>query len=171
MGYRCFRTLNIPWTNYFDDYVAFASLHEQQSVTGVVHGLFKILGWKFAESGEKAPPFAPRVTALGVDLDVTDMHSGVVRVENTLSRKNDLVDTLENKMQSGHLPQHQAVRLRGRMQFSAGQIFGRLARKALSFNVGCTEALPGFPFDECSEASQNCTTVSMVRFYRRISRA
>ncbi len=118
--------LSIPWTNYFDDYVAFASLHEQQSVTGAVHGLFKILGWKFAESGEKAPPFAPRVTALGVDVDVTDMHSGVVRVDNTVSRKNDLMDTLGNIIKSGHLPQQQALRLRGRMQFSAGQIFGRL---------------------------------------------
>ena len=124
--------LSIPWTNYFDDYVAFASLREQQSVTGAVHGLFKIIGWKFAESGAKAPPFAPRVAALGVDFDVTDMHSGVVRVDNTLSRKNDLVDTLENIIQSDHLPQHQALRLRGRMQFSAGQIFARLARKALA---------------------------------------
>ena len=26
--------LSIPWTNYFDDYVAFASLHEQQRVDG-----------------------------------------------------------------------------------------------------------------------------------------
>ena len=40
--------------------------------------------------------------------------------------------TLETIIQSGHLPQHQALRLRGRMQFSAGQIFGRLARKGLA---------------------------------------
>ena len=63
---------------------------------------------------------------------MSDMHTGVVRVDNTQPRKPDLMATLETIIQSGHLPQHQALRLRGRMQFSAGQMFGRLARKALA---------------------------------------
>ena len=104
--------LAIPWTNYFDDYVAFiitrATINHRCCAWPLQNsGLF-------AESGDKAPPFAPRVTALGVDLDVSDMHTGVARVDNTESRKSDLIDTLETIRNSGQLPQHQALRLRGK---------------------------------------------------------
>ena len=53
--------------------------------------------------------------------DVSDMHTGLVRVDNTSARKCDLIETLDSVIGAGRLPQQQALRLRGRMQFSAGQ--------------------------------------------------
>ena len=68
----------IPWTNYFDDFVTFADSNEQVSVDASVRFLLKSLGWRFAESGEKAPPFGELVNALGVSIDVTSMGSGKI---------------------------------------------------------------------------------------------
>ena len=50
------------------------------------------------------------------------MHRGVVRVDSTLTRKPDLVETLDEVISSGYLPQQQGLRLRGRLQFLAGAV-------------------------------------------------
>ena len=42
-------------SNYFDDFVALATSCETQSVTAAVTLTFKMLGWIFAETGEKNP--------------------------------------------------------------------------------------------------------------------
>ncbi len=66
----------IPWTNYFDDFVTFADSNGQVSVDASIRFLLKSLGWRFAESGEKAPPFGELVNALGVSIDVSSMGAG-----------------------------------------------------------------------------------------------
>ena len=63
-------------SNYFDDFVAFSDETEVDSVTASVTMLFRTLGWIFAESGDKAPPFGDMVAALGVVVNVSDLHVG-----------------------------------------------------------------------------------------------
>ena len=97
-----------------------------------VKALFKILGWKFAEDGPKAPPFSKILTALGVVMDVSNLHNGVIVIDNTESRRIELARSIEEILQSKQLRRLDALRLRGRMQFAAGQLFGRVARRCLS---------------------------------------
>ena len=80
----------------------------------------KSLGWRFAESGDKAPPFGEFVNALGVS-----MGGGKILIDNTVNRKLEISS-------GGRLHRADALRLRGRLQFASGQLFGRLAKKALS---------------------------------------
>ena len=40
-------------SNYFDYFVAIATASETQSVTAAVTSTFKMLGWIFAETGDK----------------------------------------------------------------------------------------------------------------------
>jgi hypothetical protein len=44
-------------SNYFDDFAALTAVPETQTVTAAVSMAFKTLGWVFAETGDKAPPF------------------------------------------------------------------------------------------------------------------
>ena len=67
-----------PWTSYFD-FVTFSDSNEQVSVDGSVRFMLKSLGWRFAESGDKAPPFRGCVSALGV-LDVSSMGEGKIQI-------------------------------------------------------------------------------------------
>ena len=126
----------IPVTSYFDDFITICEKDEVNSVAGCMSGLFKLLGWRFAEQGDKAAPFAGSVTALGVSVDVSMMHDGVITIDNTSSRKEDIATYIDEVIKTGSLNKLDALKLRGRMQFAAGQIFGRLAKKVLAVITG-----------------------------------
>ena len=119
-------------SNYFDDFVAIAASVETQTVTAAVGMAFKTLGWIFAETGDKAPPFSSLVAALGVTLDVSLLSSGTVTVDNTPNRKLEISASIQHVLDTGVLMRHEALKLRGRLQFVAGQIFGRVAKRCLA---------------------------------------
>ena len=125
------KLFKIPWPNFSDDFVTIADEAEAASMTETVHCLFRLLGWKFAEGGTKAPPFDKTFCALGVNIDVTNMASGEVKIDNTENRKKDLCETLDACLKSNKLSRHDALKLRGRMQFTAGQVYGRVAKTCL----------------------------------------
>ena len=124
--------LSILTTNYFDDFVVLARQSESKHLTAVIHGVLKLLGWSFAEEGAKAPDFAPVANALGVSVNVTNMHLGTVEIDNTSSRKEDLAALVREVLDKNSLSSIDALKLRGRMQFTAGQLFGRAARMCLN---------------------------------------
>ena len=99
----------IPWTNFFDDFVTIADEAEAHSLTETVHCLFRLLGWKFAEGGAKAPPFDKTFSALGVDFDVSNMSNGQVKIDNTASRKKDLCETIETCLKANKLSRHMTL--------------------------------------------------------------
>ena len=111
----------VAWASYLDDFVTFAQADEVASVAGSTKFAFKALGWLFAEDGDKAPDFSHSVSALGVQIDVQNMHCGVVTFDNTTGRKGDLVQILDDVMVSKELGRLDALRLRGKLQFAAGQ--------------------------------------------------
>ena len=119
-------------SNYFDDFVAIATSCETHSVTAAVTLTFKMLGWIFAETGGKAPPCADIVSALGVTIDVSSLHKGLVTVDNTETRKTEIAAAIKQILDTGTLHRHDALRLRRRLQFVAGQIFGRIAKRCLA---------------------------------------
>ena len=74
-------------TNYFDDFISLSPASEAGAVTSCVHMCFKLLGWAFAETGEKAPDFSSVFHALGVSVAVKELHTGLVQIGNTDSRR------------------------------------------------------------------------------------
>jgi len=90
---------------------------------------FKLLGWAFSESGDKVPPFGAMFQALGVTIDVSTLHNGLV---NTESRRKELVEFLDLVIARGHMTKQEALRLRGLLQFTSGNVFGRIAKCSLT---------------------------------------
>ena len=119
-------------SNYFDDFVALAASAEVESVAQSVTLAFKLLGWIFAETGEKAPPFSISAPALGVVLDVSLLRSGSVTIDNTPNRKLEIRNAITRILEEGKLGKQDALKLRGRLQFMSGQIFGRVSKKCLA---------------------------------------
>ena len=126
IGFILVHYLSVLTTNYFDDFVVVARQSEAQ------HGVLKLLGWSFAEEGAKAPEFSSSTNALGMTIDVSQLHLGVAEIDNTTSRKEDLAMPVRGILRSNTLTSIQALKLRGRMQFTAGQLFGRVARMCLN---------------------------------------
>lgn len=81
-------------TDYFDDFVTLAESVEAPSVTACVHMFFKLVGWAFAAEGPKAPEFSELFNALGVTINVSRLHEGLVTLGNTESRRAELIKSL-----------------------------------------------------------------------------
>lgn len=107
-------------------------MKESKALGACVQFVFKLLGWRFASSGTKAPEFGQCLQALGIVADISSLHLGLVLFDNTQSRKDELVAALEAIISTKRLSKAEALKLRGRLQFSASQIFGRVAKAALA---------------------------------------
>ena len=117
------KELKVLLTNYLDDFVAASPDSECNSITSCVHMYFKLLGWAFSESGDKAHPFGNMFHALGVAIDVSTLHTGLVK---------ELIEFLDMVIARGHMTKQEALRLRGRLQFTSGSVFGRVDKFSLA---------------------------------------
>ena len=127
--------LKLTWSCYFDDFIVVARQGEELSVGKAVAALFTLLGWRYAEEGAKAADFADLFKALGIMVDLSRSSEGLALFRNTDKRTSELAEALREVLTAGGLTSHEANRLRGRMQFADGQLFGRSSRlclKALS---------------------------------------
>ena len=137
--------LRVLWTNYFDDYITFSPAAEVNQTTQIIHMYLDLLGWTFARDGSKAPPFSDLCSALGVVINVSKLHQGVLTVDNSDRRKKELSNFISNILSVGHMSTSDALRLRGRMQFASGQLYGRAVRVCMAqvtnhaYTPGCTK--------------------------------
>ena len=90
-------------------------------MTGSIKLVFQALGWLCGGDGDRALDFSFNVNALGVQLGVEHMHDRKVLIDNTSGRENDLLQWLDEVISSGKLNRHDALKLRGKVQFAAGQ--------------------------------------------------
>ena len=120
--------LHLPWSHFFDDFVVFCKSGLAVNTGQTVEMLFRLLGWKYAVEGEKATAFSTSFTALGVDINLSGAVLGSVEFANTAKRKAELSSTISDLLDKGTMSLNEAQKLRGRMQFMDGQLFGRLGR-------------------------------------------
>ncbi|CAE7037204.1 unnamed protein product [Symbiodinium sp. CCMP2592] len=125
------KALLLPWSSFFDDFVTFATTGCCASAEAAVTSMFKLLGWAFAESGEKANDFSECFQALGIMVDLRACLDGTISFKNTAKRVSEIKTFVGKVLESGRLPHHEALRLRGRCQFADSQIFGRTGKKCL----------------------------------------
>ena len=83
-------------------------------------------------------------------------------VTHTSSRKLEIASLMSSVLEGGRLPRADALRLRGRLQFASGQLFGRLAKKALSIVIvhAYSSRFEKFSFGLCYH--QRCEVVSFM---------
>lgn len=98
-------------------------LEETNALTSCIHMFFKLVGWDFAESA-KAPDFAEAFQALGVLVNVSARHGGLVTIGNTDVRQRELIQSLLEILRVRRLTRHEALKLPERLQFAAGNILG-----------------------------------------------
>ena len=122
------KALSIVWSCFFDDYVVFSRDEHVINTEQTVTLLFKLLGWKFAEEGDKAEAFSREFGALGIRINLEDTDKSLVKFTNTEKRSSELVNTISELLAKGSMTTLEAQKLRGRMQFMDGQLFGRLGK-------------------------------------------
>ena len=124
------------WNCYFDDYIVFErpalARHSDMCVTV----LFAVLGWDVAQ--DKDDSFSELRKVLGLEIDLSEYRLGLVRFQNTESRRSELYEDIKALLTKGTLNPKEGARLRGRMLFAENQLFGRrclAAMRTLSFHL------------------------------------
>ena len=125
------RKLFLAMTSFFDDFTVLTSTHNSSHVGTVVSYLFQKLGWHVAPEEKKNKPFSEVFDVLGVRIDLSCQHQGVVQVRNTPQRIEELKQTIRQITTKGTLTYEEAQRLRGRLIFAEQQVWGRNAHQAV----------------------------------------
>ena len=61
----------LMWTSFYDDFISYSRPLFATNTEGTITTLFKLLGWAFAEAGDKCIPFAHVCEALGVAFNLS----------------------------------------------------------------------------------------------------
>ena len=169
IGCKC---LNLMWSNFYDDFVTLAVESNAANVESTVDVLFRLLGWQYATEGAKCKPFDTSFAALGVCVNLRQFPDGYVEFSNTPKRVAELIESINSFLTKGSMSLVEGQRLRGRMQFSDGQLFGRMGRlcmRAVNNHIfsgkGCK--IPA----ECSSAMQRFACFLNTSVPRKIRRA
>ena len=149
--------LGIVWSNFYDDFITFSADELTSNTDQTVDLFFKSLGWKDAIDGEKSSEFSNKFSALGIEVDLTNFSQGFAEFKNTSKRVLELCGYIDKALTDGKLTLLDSQKLRGRMQFADGQLFGRLGRLCLRavtehaysgkgprIQEGCVQALRRF---------------------------
>ena len=76
-------------------------------------------------------PFSSSFQALGIQVELDRFNLGVITFANTAKRASELIGVIDAVLTKGSMSQAESLRLRGRMQFAEGQVFGRIGRLCL----------------------------------------
>ena len=121
------------WSRFFDDFITLSRKSEADAMS-IASSQFFRLGW-LVSAGEKDLPFSETFKALGVEIDCSTWRNGLVKFRNTTKRISELSDTISSALKQGRLSSHEALVLRGRMQFARAQIWGRAPKLCLAANT------------------------------------
>ena len=147
LGCQC---LAIPWSNFFDDFVTFAPESLADNTCETVCLLFDLLGWQYAKEGDKAAVFGMDFNALGVSISLKAYLEGGVHFSNTEKRIGELSTSVSAVVTAGTLSHKDALKLKGRLQFADGQLFGRLGKL-------CLKEVSNHAFGNSSQLSDRCS--------------
>ena len=151
------KALNLIWSCFFDDYVVFSKDEHVINTEQTVSLLFRLLGWKFAEEGDKADGFCREFGALGIRIILNEADKGLIQFTNTEKRSMELINTINALLCKGSMTTLEAQRLRGRMQFMDGQLFGRLGKL-------CMREVTNHSCDQKSSKLSKRTVDALKRF-------
>ena len=143
------KCLALMMTHFFDDFITVCRAEESRLVSQVLSNFFGLLGWKVAE--DKDRDFSSEFGALGVWVSFLHFSKGEVRFSNTPGRVLELRQALESLLLERKASAKFIERLRGRMLYAGGQLFGRLAKLCVQALRSC-ESADGVVSDDAAEA-------------------
>ena len=117
------KLFNVVVTVYVDDFVVIEPCETARSGVDTVKAVFELLGW--AEKPSLGLP-SELCVALGVLLDLSRAHEGLVQVRNKPGRVESIRDAAREAIESSYLQAKAAETLHGRVSYASGQAFARL---------------------------------------------
>ena len=125
------KCLAVMWSNFYDDFVTFSWEEDSLRTARSIELLFDLLVWQFAREGDKTFGFGPNFGVVGINIDLSCFDRGFTEFSNTDKRKLELNEVVRAVLTSGRLSSADALKLRGRLEFADGKLFGRICKLCL----------------------------------------
>ena len=125
------KCLAVMWSNFYDDFVTFSWEEDSLRTARSIELLFDLLVWQFAREGDKTFGFGPNFGVVGINIDLSCFDRGFTEFSNTDKRKLELNEVVRAVLTSGRLSSADALKLRGRLEFADGKLFGRIGKLCL----------------------------------------
>ena len=122
--------LDIPWTNYYDDFPAIDFKVFSEHTAAAARALTSLLG--FERALDKEQPFSLKAEALGVVLDLEESTKGIVKVSNKPRRMEELGAVVQGILDAGVVNTKDLAPIFGRALFVESQFMGKAGKLALA---------------------------------------
>eukprot|EP00435_Cladocopium_sp_Y103_P038153 s357_g10.t1 len=122
--------VGLCWATYFDDFAVLTHECHEKSALNTALSLFEIFGFRYSQ--DKLLPFDKKTELLGVELDLTNVDSGFIKVRNKQSRVDETVGFLEKILDDGAFLASEMPSKLGKLQYAEAQLWGRCGRLALA---------------------------------------
>ncbi|CAL1157038.1 unnamed protein product [Cladocopium goreaui] len=110
------RYMGLLWSAFFDDFVLLShAMHESSTMTTAL-SLFDILGFQYSK--DKLQPFKDKTEMLGVELDLSAVKTGTIKVRNKASRTSELCEILERILKQKKVVVKELPTTLGKLQFA-----------------------------------------------------
>ena len=119
--------LFIVWGNYFDDYPTLEPEATTLSAELAIRAMCSLLGWNLCLDETKNKPFGERFPMLGIITCLERLPSAEAVADNKPERMADIRDIVESILSSKSCPKPLMAELRGKCQYAAAHVAGRLA--------------------------------------------
>ena len=122
------------WTTvYYDDFPMVEMAETAQIAEWSMGEILDALGWKFAKSGNKAPPFGNQFDVLGITVDLQSLSDGRIFLKNKSSRVKSISEAMDKLIVAGRVDSGVAASLHGQLNFAQGQYMGAPLKPAMKF--------------------------------------
>ena len=91
------KMLVIPCGVFYDDFPMFSPASLAENADEAASALLDLLGWLHAKTGTKASPFKPQFQVLGCSLNLEEIATGTLVLENKPGRLDRVVSLLEQR--------------------------------------------------------------------------
>ena len=119
------------WANYFDDFPILDHSATAQTTDIAARAMCSLLGWDLALDEKKNRPFSKKFSQLGLIANLSELPSGTASYENKPERVAELSELILQIVKSGKCPKPVMAEIRGKGQYSASQVAGRIAAGVL----------------------------------------
>ena len=123
--------LKIPCTQFYDDFPCIETTASAKSSRLAFQAFLSLLGWATSDNPAKALDFSDVFKMLGVQVDLSSLHSGSLIVSNTEQRRTDILTAINEIMADGFVEKSNAASIFGKLNFALSAIFGRGAAPGL----------------------------------------
>ena len=112
---------------FFDDFTQLEPAATKASAQATMESLLDILGWTIATAPGKRLPFESTFVSLGIQIDLGKASQGEVTLAHKPGRIENLEKQIQEVISAKTMSFKEALSIRGKVYFSEGQVFGRIA--------------------------------------------